>query len=76
MSKKILKPLSKDMEEQLMELHERELLFIEPTPGYLSRAGTSLFKRGLVDLKQYTIRNKRFYAFRITPLGIFYLNEM
>ena len=72
---KILKPLSTSMEEQLMELHERDLLCLEPSLGYLNRTSTSLFRRGLVELKEYTIKNKRFYAFHITPLGIYYLSE-
>ena len=78
MSKGILKmfrPLSKIMEEHLMELHERELLLMEPLPECLNRTCTSLLRRRLVGIKEYTIRNKTFYAFYITPLGIYYLSQ-
>ena len=78
MTKQILKkvkPLSKQMEEQLMELHERELLNMQPTFDFLGRSCKSLYKRGLVGLKEYCINDKTFHAYHITQLGIYYLSQ-
>ena len=78
MTKQILKkvkPLSKGMEEQLMELHERDLLGIEPTFDGLSRTRKSLHNRGLVGLKEFCVNGKSFHGYHITSLGIYYLSE-
>ncbi|MEP6594804.1 MAG: hypothetical protein ABJA71_02610 [Ginsengibacter sp.] len=72
---KKLKPLSKGMEEQLMELHERDLLGIEPTFDGLSRTCKSLHNRGLVGLKEFCVNEKSFHGYYITSLGIYYLSE-
>ena len=78
MTKQILKklrPLSKAMEEQLMELHERELLRMQPTFDVLSRTSKSLYKRGYVGVKEYHVNEKSFHAYYITGLGIYYLSQ-
>ena len=78
MTKQILRkvrPLSKAMEEQLMELHERELLCMEPTFDMLSVACKSLYTRGLLGIKEYRVKEKSFHAYYITRLGIYYLSQ-
>jgi len=78
MTKQILKklrPLTKEMEEQLMELHERELLGMQPTFDYLSSSCKGLYKRGLVGIKEYRVDEKSFHAYHITGLGIYYLSQ-
>ena len=72
---KKLKPLSKGMQEQLMELHERDILGIEPTFDGLSGTCKSLHKRGLVGLREFCVNKKSFHGYYITSLGIYYLSE-
>ena len=72
---KKLKPLTKEMEEQLMELHERELLGRQPTFDFLNRSCKSLYKRGFVGIKEYRVNEKSFHAYHITRLGIYYLSQ-
>ncbi len=72
---KKIKPITKLMEEDLMEYHERELLNMEPTLAYYTRSSRGLFHRGLIGAKNYTKDNKTYTIFHITSLGIYYLSK-
>lgn len=72
---KKIKPITKLMEEDLMEYHERELLNMEPELAFYTKSSRGLFHRGLIGVKDHTKGNKTYMIFYITSLGIYYLSK-
>ena len=70
MKKKLIKPLTKRMEETLMDCHERELLRQDPCDTYNSKSTKGLYERGLLDTKIFVCADGRTKTvFYVTPLG-------
>ena len=70
------RPLTKCMEQLLMDSHERELQQQKPYSIYYSRSAKGLLDRGLFYTKRYSCETGSYVAFYITQLGIEYLNNL
>lgn len=73
---KKIKPITNLMREELMDIHERQLLNMEPLFAYYTRSSRGLFMRGLISTKDFTKDNKTYIIFYITRLGIYYLSKL
>ncbi len=71
-----IKPLTKYMEELLMDCHEREILKQDPCEVASTKHTKGLIDRGLVDVKYYTnSKGKKYLAIFVTDLGRNYLSN-
>lgn len=71
------RPLTRDMLETLMDLHERELLNLEPCDSALVRSLSALIKRGLVTTGTYVNKkNKKIVGVFVTYKGKSYLKNI
>lgn len=69
------RPLSRGMNETLMEMHEREIMGQELC-GQETRHIAGLFKRGMIDIKHCTTKDgKPYIGFCVTQLGKMYLEK-
>ncbi len=71
-----MRPMSKRMNELLMECHERLLLKQEPLSTYYIRFAKGLLSRGYIESRSIEIDGKPFEGFYITPKGIEYLENV
>lgn len=69
-----VKPLTKKMQELLMECHERLLLKQDPISTYYSKFAKALLEQGLIESKSILKDDRPFEGFVITTRGIEYLN--
>ncbi|MEP6675763.1 MAG: hypothetical protein ABJA78_11430 [Ferruginibacter sp.] len=70
------RPLTKCMEQLLMDSHERQLQHQKPYSIYYSRSAKGLLERGLFYTTQYQSDTGTYQAFFITQLGVEYLNSI
>ncbi|MEO6219219.1 MAG: hypothetical protein ABIO81_02240 [Ginsengibacter sp.] len=74
---KLIKRLTKKMEETLMECHEREIFRQEPCDTYNSRSTRGLYERGLLSTKIHVTKDgKTKTVFYVTNAGKLYLNSL
>lgn len=71
-----MRPLSRKMEEVLMDLHERMILKQEPLSTYYSKFCKGLLERGLIYAKPAAIGGKYIMSFFLTRLGLDYLDRL
>ena len=71
------RPLTKNMLEQLMACHERELMNLEPYDVGTLHYCTGLLHKGMIATKTYmTKKGKQIIAFYVTNAGRRYLSKI
>ena len=74
---KLVKRLTKVMEETLMDCHERELFGQEPCDTFNSKSTKGLYERGLLASKIYVTKNgKKKTVFYVTIAEKNYLSSL
>ena len=71
------KPLSPYMEDLLMDIHERELLNLEPYYAGTTKYAKGLIERGLLQCNLYnTSTGKKIFVLCISEMGRSYLKKI
>ena len=69
--------VTKQMEETLMDCHERELMGLEPYEVASTRHAKELLARGLLEVKEHFLeRGKKILAVFVSDLGRKYLSSL
>ncbi len=72
----VAKPLTRQMEDALMECYNREQRNIEPVVTCNYDTTFELIERGMLSAKTIMRNKKATYAFYVTQLGIDYLSRL
>ena len=69
--------VTQQMEETLMDCHEREILGLEPYDAASTRFVKGLILRGLLEVREHYLESgKKIFAVFVTHLGRRYLNDI
>ena len=71
-----IKPLTRQLDEALMECYDREQKGIEPFVTCAYDTIFELIERGMLSAKTITKNKKASYVFYVTQLGIDYLKQL
>ena len=73
----LIRPLTNNMLEKLMDCHERELMNLEPFDVASLHYPNGLIERGLLETRPYITKSgKKIMAFYVTGAGRRYLSKL